>query len=57
VDFFSEVSRVLAGRHGLACLEVGSGPFYRLGITRVFEVPGVRLMAPFMALRLAKVQA
>jgi SAM-dependent methyltransferase len=30
---------------------------YRLGITRIFELPGMRLMAPFMALRLAKVRA
>ncbi|MHB1206001.1 MAG: class I SAM-dependent methyltransferase [Rhodospirillaceae bacterium] len=28
--------------------------FYRLGLTRVLEMPGVRLFSPFMALRLMK---
>jgi SAM-dependent methyltransferase len=28
--------------------------FYRLGLTRVLEMPGVRLFSPFMALRMSK---
>ena len=28
--------------------------FYRLGITRILQAPGVRLLAPFMALTVTK---
>ncbi len=42
---FARRQRALAGAAKL---------FYRLGLTRVLTLPGVRLLAPFMALRLSK---
>ena len=42
---FAARQRALAGTAKL---------FYRLGFTRAFELPGVRLFSPFMALRLSK---
>ena len=42
---FAERQRSLAGIAKL---------FYRLGLTRLLEVPGLRLVAPFMAFNLTK---